>query len=84
MAINSLYMPETIMDLAKDAFESPVALFQALELSTKAKTFINVTSMDQKLNQLQFMIQLQGSSYLLKSAADNKYGQIGRGSNFPM
>jgi len=76
-------MPETVINLAKDPFKSPIAVFQALQLSSDSKTFIDMRSMDYKLNPLQFMIQLRGSSHLLKTIANNKDGQIESGSNHP-
>jgi len=70
-AICSLYMPTTTLDLAKDPFQSPVAVFQALQISTNDKKFIDIGLMDQKLNPLQFMIQLRGISYILTTAANS-------------
>ena len=80
-AICSLYMPKTTLELANDAFQSPVAAFQALQVSNKDKTFAKIGSMDQKLNPLQFMIQLRGISQILKTAADNEVNYTDRGSN---
>lgn len=79
-AIHSLYIPQTVIDLAEDPFKSPVAVFQALQLSTKAKTFIDIASMDQKLNPLQFMMQLRGSSHLLKTVVND--GDMHEVTNF--
>lgn len=74
-------MPKTTLELANDAFQSPVAAFQALQVSNKDKTFAKIGSMDQKLNPLQFMIQLRGISQILKTAADNEVNYTDRGSN---
>lgn len=83
-AIHSIYAPETVINLANDPFQSPVAVFQALQLSSNTKTFINMASMDEKLNPLQFMMQLRGSAHLLKNAAGSKGSQEGKGSNYSM
>ena len=70
-------MPRTTIDLAKDPFQSPIAAFQALQISTNDKTFIDIRLMDQKLNQLQFMIQLRGISHILATAANNEVNYTG-------
>lgn len=76
-AVYSIYMPEDTMSIVTDSFKSPVAVFQALLLSSKAKAFIDIISMDTKLNPLQFMMQLRGFSHLLES---NGKGQEKEGS----
>lgn len=68
-AIYSLYMPQTIVNLIKNPFQSPVTAFQALQVTKKDKTFTDIRFMDRTLNQLQFMIQLWGISYILESAS---------------
>ena len=65
-------MPANTINLADDQFQSPVAAFQALQISTRDKTFVEIRSMDQKLNPLQFMMQLRGFSHILETAAEDE------------